>query len=178
MQRISCTHLIALVALTACGGKPKPEAPAPVTDYTPYSTPARPASDGRDRNPAATTEETRKAAVLAEAIYFGYDQAALSAAARSTLDAKAAILKTSPQLRLVINGHTDERGSDEYNLALGMRRASAARRHLQQAGVSASRIEVVSYGEERPAMQSHDEQAFAANRRDEFVVAGAQMSQH
>ena len=78
-------------------------------------------------------------------------------------------------MRLRISGHTDERGSDEYNLALGQRRAAAARRFLETRGVDPSRIDIVSFGEERPVGMGASETAWASNRRDEFeIVAGAE----
>ena len=73
-------------------------------------------------------------------------------------------------MKLTISGHADERGSDEYNLALGNRRAAAAKRYLQNKGIDGSRMDVVSYGEERPLNAGHDETAYAQNRRDEFQV--------
>ena len=89
---------------------------------------------------------------------------------QSTLDRKAAVLAANPNVRLRIAGHADDRGSDEYNLALGNRRAAAAKRYLENKGIDASRIEVVSYGEERPLNPGTDEAAYAQNRRDEFEV--------
>src|SRR5437867_2856440 len=80
---------------------------------------------------------------------------------------------TTPGLRVRISGHCDERGSDEYNLALGNRRATKAKEYLVQHGVDAGRVETGSYGEERPIAQGHDENAWAQNRRDEFeILAG------
>jgi peptidoglycan-associated lipoprotein len=106
-------------------------------------------------------------------INFDYDQAAVRQADQETLDRKAAILAANPGVRLRIAGHADERGSDEYNLALGNRRAAAAKRYLENKGVDGSRLEVVSYGEERPLNPGSDETAYAQNRRDEFeVIAG------
>ena len=107
-------------------------------------------------------------------INFDYDQATVRQADQATLDRKAAILSANPNVKLRISGHADERGSDEYNLALGNRRAAAAKRYLESKGVNGSRLEVVSYGEERPLNPGTDESAFAQNRRDEFeVTAGA-----
>lgn len=106
-------------------------------------------------------------------INFDYDQAAVRQADQETLDRKAAILLANPDVRLRIAGHADERGSDEYNLALGNRRAAAAKRYLENKGVEGSRIEVVSFGEERPLNPGTDETAYAQNRRAEFeVIAG------
>jgi peptidoglycan-associated lipoprotein len=168
MRGISITLVCAIAVLAACGGKPKPEEPTPVSEpAAPTPAPTRPAPD--DRNTSAAADRARAAAVLGETIYFEYDRADIGPAARATLDAKAAVLR-SADMRLTITGHADERGADEYNLALGMRRATAAQRYLLQAGVPVGRLSVVSYGEERPASPGHDERAYAANRRAEFVV--------
>jgi peptidoglycan-associated lipoprotein len=114
--------------------------------------------------------------LLSEKIYFGYDEARLTPAARAILEAKASALRANPHVRLIIGGHTDERGSDEYNLALGMRRAKAAQSYLVRLGVSGVRLQTESYGEERAAALGHDERSYAANRRAEFLVADTQMS--
>ena len=103
-------------------------------------------------------------------INFEYDQAAVRATDQATLDKKAAVLGANPNVRLQISGHADERGSDEYNLALGNRRGAAAKRYLENKGIDGARLEVVSYGEERPLNAGHDEAAYAQNRRDEFQV--------
>jgi peptidoglycan-associated lipoprotein len=120
---------------------------------------------------AAKAEEMRN--TLAEVIYFEFDSDALSDAARATLDGKLAILNDHQVVRLRVAGHADERGSDEYNLALGQRRAAAAKRYLTQQGIGEDRIEVISFGEERPAAEGSSEEAWAQNRRAEFeIVAG------
>jgi peptidoglycan-associated lipoprotein len=110
------------------------------------------------------------AADLAAMINFDYDQAVIRSNDQGTLDRKAAILAATPNVKLRISGHADERGSDEYNLALGNRRAAAAKRYLENKGVDAGRMDVVSFGEERPLNPGHDEAAYAQNRRDEFEV--------
>ena len=94
---------------------------------------------------------------------------------RAILDAKVPILQANTGVTLRISGHTDERGSDEYNLALGQRRAAAVKAYLVQHGIAESRIETISYGEERPIAQGSDESAFSQNRRAEFeITAGGQ----
>ncbi len=103
-------------------------------------------------------------------INFEYDQATVRSADQAILDRKAAILGANPNVKVQISGHADERGSDEYNLALGNRRAAAAKRYLENKGIDGSRMEVVSYGEERPLAQGADETSYAQNRRDEFQV--------
>jgi peptidoglycan-associated lipoprotein len=109
---------------------------------------------------------------LREVIHFDFDEADLRDDARSRLDAKLPILLANPGVRLRISGHADERGSDEYNLALGQRRAAAVKRYLTQRGVADDRIETVSFGEEQPVASGADESAHAANRRAEFDVTG------
>lgn len=108
--------------------------------------------------------------VLTEMIFFDYDQAELRPEARQVLDAKAAILQGDVAVRIRVAGHTDERGSDEYNIALGMRRAAAAKRYLVGLGIAEDRIAVVSFGAERPVNTASSEAAWAQNRRDEFEI--------
>ena len=108
-------------------------------------------------------------------IHFDYNVSDLRPDDRTLLAAKAAVLKEYPALRIRITGHCDERGSDQYNIGLGMRRAAAARDFLAVAGVDPARIDVSSLGRERPLDLTHDEAAWARNRRDEFeIVAGGQ----
>jgi peptidoglycan-associated lipoprotein len=126
---------------------------------------------------AAAAERERAAAEMRAAllapVYFEFDQAELAEDARMTLDAKVPVLVANPGLRLRVAGHTDSRGSDEYNVALAQRRAVMVREYLTQHGVDASRLDVVSYGEERPAVEGENEGAWAQNRRAEFqIVAG------
>jgi peptidoglycan-associated lipoprotein len=109
-------------------------------------------------------------ATLGQKIYFEYDMAELSADARAALDAKVPILMANTGLRMRITGHADERGSDEYNLALGQRRAAAVKRYLTDRGVDESRIDLLSMGEERPEVTDGTEEAFRLNRRAEFVI--------
>jgi peptidoglycan-associated lipoprotein len=105
-----------------------------------------------------------------ERIYFAFDSNALTPEARATLAKHADLLKKNKSLLVRIEGNCDERGSDEYNLALGEKRAIAARQYLITLGTPAERLSVISYGREKPADQGHDESACARNRRDEFVV--------
>jgi len=173
--------VLALAGLAAaCGGKPKPEQPAP--EPTPAATPAPAPTPDADSIARAREDSIRAAqaaaaerinavkADLAAMINFDYDQAVIRQADQSTLDRKAAILAANPNVKVQISGHADERGSDEYNLALGNRRAAAAKRYLENKGIDGSRMDVVSYGEERPLNTGHDEAAYAQNRRDEFQV--------
>jgi peptidoglycan-associated lipoprotein len=115
-----------------------------------------------------STEAVRT--LLGTMIHFDYDKALVRSGDAAVLDQKVAILQANPGLRIRISGHCDERGSDEYNLALGNRRATAAKQYLVSHGIDPSRIETVSYGEERPLVSGHDEAAWAQNRRDEFEI--------
>ena len=113
-------------------------------------------------------------ATLAAPVYFAYDRSDLSSEAREKLDAKASIMNGSPSLRLRLAGHTDERGSDEYNLALGQRRAASALEYLTALGVPAARLDITSFGEEKPLCEEPVESCWSRNRRVEFeIVAGA-----
>ena len=112
---------------------------------------------------------------LAATVHFDYDQYAIRQVDEALLARKAAIMRANPNLRIRVVGHADERGSDEYNLALGMRRAASAKDYLARLGVEAGRIEAASLGEEVPVDPASNESAWAANRRAEFdVVAGGQ----
>lgn len=104
-------------------------------------------------------------AKVGSTVYFGYDESTLSAEAQATLDRQAAFLKANPTIRIVLEGHCDERGTREYNLALGDRRASAARDYLVAKGVNASRLTTISYGKERPAVGGSNDTSYALNRR-------------
>ncbi|RME34703.1 MAG: peptidoglycan-associated lipoprotein Pal [Gammaproteobacteria bacterium] len=101
-------------------------------------------------------------------IYFDFDSSEIKAEYRPVVEAHAAYLAAHPETIVTLEGHTDERGSREYNLALGERRANAVRRQLVLLGASAGQIRVVSYGEERPVAEGHDEEAWALNRRVEI----------
>ncbi len=187
LQRPTATALVLLAGLAAgCRKAPEP-APAPMTTFNADS--ARLARARADSLARARAETPRRSAAstsgaaarsiadapagrqaLTAVIHFDFDKSELSDEARATLDSKLPILRANPTLRLRIEGNTDERGTEEYNLALGQRRAAAAKRYLVNQGIAESRIETISYGEERPAAQGHDESAWAQNRRDEFEV--------
>ena len=103
-------------------------------------------------------------------IYFDFDKSTLKPPARENLTRKAKWLRANARFSVQIEGHCDEQGSNHYNLALGERRASATAKFLTGLGISESRISTISYGEERPAVRGHDEEAWAKNRRAEFRV--------
>ncbi len=185
--------VLATVAISACHHSPPPSAPAPVTQASgpnadslrrAQEEAARRAAEDAARRRAADSAAAAAAAARARAnsgslastltamIHFDYDQAELRASDRAILDAKVPILQANSGVTIQVAGHTDERGSDEYNLALGQRRASAVKAYLVQHGIADSRIQTVSYGEERPIAQGEDESAWAQNRRAEFAITG------
>jgi len=118
-----------------------------------------------------TGAKASAAAAAFESVYFDFDKSDLRQDARDVLSKNANILlKDKPTIKVQIAGNCDERGSAEYNLALGERRAKSAQQYLITLGVPADRLSVISYGKEKPAVEGHDEAAWAKNRRDEFVI--------
>ena len=108
--------------------------------------------------------------VMQEDIYFEFDKSTLTPAAQDNLLRKAEWLRENPDATVTIGGHCDERGTNEYNLALGDRRAESAKAFLVDLGIEASRLTTISYGEERPVDPRHNEEAWAKNRRGHFTV--------
>jgi len=115
-------------------------------------------------------KEKEEVIIELQRIHFDFDKATIRKDAAEILKRNAEILKKYPKIKILIEGHCDERGTNEYNLALGQRRAEAAKRFLVDLGISPDRIETVSYGEEKPLDPGHDESAWAKNRRAEFVI--------
>ena len=128
-----------------------------------------PAPIVEDKLIAASLDEINKNSPL-KPVFFDYNQSEISAEGQKALDANADVLKKNAGWVVTIEGHCDERGTAEYNLALGERRAVAARTYLVSLGISADRLHTVSYGKEFPFDPGHDEAAWARNRRDHFVV--------
>jgi peptidoglycan-associated lipoprotein len=188
-----------IVTAVACGGGQPEVAPQPNADSIAAAEAARRRADSlanaqrirdsldrvrradeerirrmRDDSLAAvrrTTEEVRN--LLAARINFDFDRADIRPGDAAVLDQKLGILQANPMLRVEVVGHCDERGSDEYNLALGNRRALAAKQYLVTRGVAADRISTRSMGEEQPMQAGSTEEAWAMNRRDEFgITAG------
>ena len=140
---------------------PKQAATAPVMQAT-----ASPTSSQQSQKISSTAELQS----ALEKVYFNFDSADLSESARSTLTNNAAALAKETTAKIRIEGNCDERGSAEYNLALGERRAKAAQQYLVTIGVKSNRLSIVSYGKEKPAVQGNNEAAWTKNRRDEFIV--------
>jgi peptidoglycan-associated lipoprotein len=142
---------------------PPPTPPPPPVDTTHPAPPPPPPPPP----PAAPVVDTTK---ITASVFFDFDKSDVRSDAQATLDAKIPYLQANPGMRIRIEGNTDERGSDEYNLALGQRRAASAKKYLVDHGIDAGRIDIVSYGEERPICKDHDESCWSQNRRDEFHI--------
>ena len=127
-------------------------------------------ADRQRAEAAMMAEEARMRAFVEENIHFDFDKYVLTPKAMMILDEKASYLREHPAVRVLIEGHCDERGSNEYNLALGDRRANSAKNYLVKSGVAESRITTISYGEEQPLCMEHTESCWWKNRRDQFQV--------
>jgi peptidoglycan-associated lipoprotein len=152
-------------AFTVASPARPPAPPEPVKE--PVVTPPTPMAE--DRVSSATLDEINKKSPL-KPVFFDYDSAEISAAGQKVLDGNAEVLKRNASWIITIEGHCDERGTAEYNLALGERRAVAARTYLVSLGILADRTRTVSYGKEFPFDPAHNDAAWATNRRDHFVV--------
>jgi peptidoglycan-associated lipoprotein len=172
-NRILALLLVALtLALAGCGGKPVKPAPAPPPTDTNVGAQSEGANAANAGAGAGSQDETAgpQAGLLANrVVYFDFDSAVIQGGGVDIVAAHAKYLAANPQARVRLEGNTDERGSREYNIGLGDRRAQAVRRAMLLQGVSEGQITTVSYGEERPADPGHDEAAWAKNRRVEIV---------
>ncbi len=186
-QRLFVLAVLVLAVASACRKKQTETAPAPVANNAPPETCDQRCRDSiraaEDKRRADSADAARRAAAeaaaravaavratLAEKVFFDYDQSTISDESRAALDRKLPILRANAGLRVRISGHADERGSDEYNIALGQRRAVAVKRYLMDQGIDGGRLDIVSLGEEQPAVQGMSEDAFAQNRRAEFEI--------
>jgi peptidoglycan-associated lipoprotein len=176
--------LAALITAVACGKKTlpiaRPAPPPPATADTPSRPPAPPEPAREpvtvppdpvrdDAIASASLDDLNKNSPL-KPVYFELDSSDLTAANQKALDENAALLKRYTSWTVTIEGHCDERGTAEYNLALGERRATTARAYLISLGIAADRLRTVSYGKEFPFDPGHDESAFSKNRRAHFVI--------
>jgi peptidoglycan-associated lipoprotein len=139
-------------------------APSPEMAPQPIEIPVSPSSSGQDIN--AVTDSLKK--FEDEDIYFNFDEFTVSQDGKKILASKAAFLKTHPKLKVTVEGHCDERGTTEYNLALGEKRAGEVKKYLMFLGIDGNRLSVISYGKEKPAASGHNEEAWAKNRRAHF----------
>jgi peptidoglycan-associated lipoprotein len=190
-NRIAVLSLLVAASVGIAGCRRTPPAPAPTPTPTPDnsaqaradsiaaaqrradSLAAARAAEARDAAARAAATQTELSNILSARVYFDYDRDALRDDAMATLDQKAAVLQANPGVTVVITGHTDERGSDEYNLALGQRRAAQVKRYLVSRGSDGGRLTTQSMGESQPAAQGSDEGAYQQNRRAEFEARNA-----
>ncbi|CAN5759310.1 hypothetical protein BH23GEM9_BH23GEM9_37170 [soil metagenome] len=175
MRNVRMATLLVMVGLVvgACSKKQPPvqtPPPAPPAQQTPQQQQTTPVRDDSAERDAA--EMRRVAAILEQIVFFDYDEATIRSDAQEALAAKVPFLRANQAIRMRVEGHADERGSVEYNLALGMRRANAVRDYLSGFGLDAARFETFSFGEDRPMSQGSGESAWSQNRRAEFRVSG------
>ena len=131
---------------------------------------AKEAQEARLREEEAAKSKSSGSLEALERIYFDFDDANLREDARNTLKKNAEILKQNTNANIVAEGHCDERGSEEYNLALGQRRSESIKKYLVTLGINSQKLSTISYGEEKPLVQGHNEDAWTKNRRGELVV--------
>lgn len=167
--------LLLVAGLTGCrkkGVTPPPVPRSPSTTPTTTTTPSTPETPPTPPAPATPSAAELNAEALRnmQVVYFEYDSFTLSDASRAALDANAKLLRSTSTLTVSLDGHCDERGTVEYNQALGQKRAEAVQQYLVDTGVSADRLRVISYGKERPAVEGHDEGTWSKNRRVEFTA--------
>jgi peptidoglycan-associated lipoprotein len=136
---------------------------------TPVSRNATPSTDQPSSDRSQSEEQDVTALLQGTVLRFDFDRALLTAESETRLQKIADVLRTHRAVEIKISGHCDERGTEEYNLALGQQRAGAAKKYLVGLGIQSNRIDIISYGKERPLDPRHTEEAWAANRRDEFA---------
>jgi peptidoglycan-associated lipoprotein len=154
----------ALMLMWGCSQRPPVEEAEPPVIEEPEEPPPPPPPPPVEEEPPPPPVE-----IVLETVYFDFDKYNLKSDAKARLAVNARVLESNPEVTILIEGHCDERGTEEYNLALGERRAKSARDYLIDLGVAASRIRTISYGEERPADPGHNEAAWDKNRRADFV---------
>jgi len=172
---LSSVTLVALILTFLFVGCAKEEPPPPTAEAQPR--PAAPGPGpgaGAGAGPAPFGQGSAQdfQTFQNQDINFDFDKYDLRPDARTILDRKVAFLNQNGSVRVQIEGHCDERGTNAYNLALGERRANAAKQYVTTAGVNAARLSTISYGEERPLDPGHNEAAWARNRRAHFVITG------
>jgi peptidoglycan-associated lipoprotein len=171
---LSSVTLVALILTFLFVGCSKEEPPPPTAEAQPRpaAPPPPPPAPAPTPLPGPSISQQAFQEFQNQDIYFDFDKYDLRTDARTTLDRKASFLNQNSSVRVQVEGHCDERGTNEYNMALGERRANAAKQYLTTAGISAGRLSTISYGEERPLDPGHTEAAWARNRRAHFVITG------
>jgi peptidoglycan-associated lipoprotein len=190
MRRVTIAVIVLVLTLilsAACRSKkqPQPEPVPPITQSTAPDTPVtrveppsndfpattQPSEEALSADFAEATRQAHERGYLRDA-FFGFDAATLDSDAQSALAQTAKWLREHSEYRIRIEGHCDDRGTEQYNLALGDRRAGAAASYLETLGIERDRVELVSYGEQRPFEEGESEEARAQNRRAHIVIAG------
>jgi len=169
---LSSVTLVALILAFLFAGCAKEEPPPPTPEAQPRPAAPPPPSPPPTPPPAPSMSQQAMQDFQNQNIYFDFDKYDLRTDARATLDQKVAFLNQYSSVRVQIAGNCDERGTSEYNMVLGERRANAAKQYLTTAGVSAGRLTTISYGKERPIDPGHTEAAWAKNRNDQFAITG------
>jgi len=162
--------LAALAILAACESTPEDEAMTDSNATTASQSEAASTQTGVTETGVVPGSQEDLAQNVGDRVFFEFDSSVLSSRARQTLENQAAWMNRYPSVRLLVEGHCDERGTREYNLALGERRAAAAKNYLVALGVAETRLTTISYGKERPYALGHDEEAWVQNRRAVSVV--------
>ena len=159
----------AIAVLAGCASQSTPEsspAPAPAPTASASTSSARSTSN---TNVTATPTRTSYAMPAARSVYYEFDKAEIKTEGVKTIEANSQYLRAHPEVKVKVEGNADERGSREYNLALGQRRADAVMKRMTILGIPADRIETVSFGKEKPKATGHDESAWSENRRSDIV---------
>ncbi len=195
MKQSTFLNLLALsvvlaIGVVGCKSPQKGITPIPGRGAKPVTDPNRGGllAGGQMKDPSASSENLSggglkasdldlfegmvqdRSVFASDTVYFDFDRSTIKASETSKVEAVAAYYKSNKSDKLLIEGHCDERGTEEYNRSLGDRRASKLREHLVRLGVDADRIRTLSFGEDKPAVQGHDEAAWSKNRRGEFIV--------
>ncbi|XZG70750.1 peptidoglycan-associated lipoprotein Pal [Chitinibacteraceae bacterium HSL-7] len=174
MQKLALS-LIMTALLAACSSTPTSQegTTAPITDGTSGSTTAGTSGDAVNGSDLSKNPLTDPNNILSQRrVYFDYDSFVVKSDYSQLVEAHSKYLRGNPNARVIVQGHTDNRGTAEYNLALGQKRADAVRRMMNAYGVADSQIETVSYGEEKPLEEGDSETAYERNRRAEIVYQG------
>lgn len=183
--RLVVVLALAVVSIAGCRRSTPEVGPAPAAASTTNDAAARARADSiaaaelarrQAEEREMRAQRARAQEILSNVVYFELDSDRLTAEAEERLRTKAAIMRANPSLELRIEGHADERGSTEYNLALGQRRAEAVRSFLSGYGITGNRLATLSYGKERPAVEGSNESAWSRNRRAEFAITAGEIS--
>ena len=171
MIRVSFAALVVAAGLSGCAStseSPQGTTSTASSDGQPSSSPSQPGR-AQPRNPGQGTSASRADSSAKRSVYYEFDGYDVKPEYRALVEEHAKYLRQNPQARITIEGNADERGSREYNVALGQRRAESVMKMMRLLGAAENQIEAVSFGEEKPRLQGHDDASWAENRRSDFV---------